>query len=58
MVGLVWFYGISTIVRYLMPNPFLYIHTLDIYGLVRWYINHCRLFNVKYFFIHLLNIYI
>ena len=22
--GLVWFYGISTIVGYLMPNPFLY----------------------------------
>ena len=22
---LVWFYGISTIVCYLMPNPFLYI---------------------------------
>ena len=24
--GLVWFYGISTIVGYLMPNSFLYIH--------------------------------
>ena len=23
--SLVWFYGISTIVGYLMPNPFLYI---------------------------------
>ena len=23
--GLVWFYGIPTIVGYLMPNPFLYI---------------------------------
>ena len=23
--GLVWFYGISTIVGYLMPNPFVYI---------------------------------
>ena len=23
--GLVWFYGISTLVGYLMPNPFLYI---------------------------------
>ena len=22
--GLVWFYGISTFVGYLMPNPFLY----------------------------------
>ena len=22
---LVWFYGISTIIDYLMPNPFLYI---------------------------------
>ena len=25
LFGLVWFYGISTIVGYLMPNPFLYI---------------------------------
>ena len=24
--SLVWFYGISTIVGYLMPNPFLYIY--------------------------------
>ena len=23
--GLIWFYGISTIVDYLMPNPFLYM---------------------------------
>ena len=26
--GLIWFYGISTIVGYLMPNPFLYIKTV------------------------------
>ena len=26
--SLVWFYGISTIVGYLMPNPFLYIKTV------------------------------
>ena len=26
--GLVWFYGTSTIVSYLMPNPFLYIWTV------------------------------
>ena len=25
-IGLVWFYGISAIVGYLMPNPFLYIY--------------------------------
>ena len=25
-VHLVWFYGISTIVGYLMPNPVFYIH--------------------------------
>ena len=25
LIDLVWFYGISTIVVYLMPNPFLYI---------------------------------
>ena len=49
--GLVWFDGISTIVGYLMPNP-LYTYILNIYdlvwfGLVWWYINHCRLFNAK-----------
>ena len=26
MKDLVWFYGISTIVGYVMPNPFLYIY--------------------------------
>ena len=49
--GLVGFYGISTIVGYLMPNPF-YTYTLDIYdlfGWVLWHINHCRLFNAKSF---------
>ena len=30
--GLVWFYGISTIVGYLMPNP-LYTYVLNIYDL-------------------------
>ena len=30
---LVWFYGISTIVGYLMPNP-LYTYILNIYDLV------------------------
>ena len=30
--GLVWFYGISTFVGYLMPNP-LYTYILDIYDL-------------------------
>ena len=47
--GLVGFYGISTIVGYLMPNP-LYTCILNIYdlvGLVLWHINHCRLFNAK-----------
>ena len=29
LLGLVWFYGISTIVGYLMPNP-LYTYILDI----------------------------
>ena len=47
--GLVWFYGISTIVGYLMPNH-LYTYILDIYDLV-WFglrhINNCRLFNTK-----------
>ena len=31
--GLVWFYGISTILSYLMSNP-LYTYILDIYDLV------------------------
>ena len=26
--GLIWFYGISTIVGYLMPNLFLFIQTI------------------------------
>ena len=33
LFGLVWFYGISTIVGYLMPNP-LYTYILNIYDLV------------------------
>ena len=33
--GLVGFYGISTLVGYLMPNP-LYTHVLNIYDLV-WF---------------------
>ena len=33
MIGWVKFYGISTIVVYLMPNP-LYIYIFDIYDLV------------------------
>ena len=47
---LVWFYGISTIVCYLMPNPF--IHIYQIYRIwfswVLWHINYCRLFNAKF----------
>ena len=47
--GLVGFYGISTIVGYLILNP-LYTYILNIYDLV-WlgfmHINHCRLFNTK-----------
>ena len=31
--GLVWFYGISTLIGYLMPNP-LYTYSLNIYELV------------------------
>ena len=35
LVGLVWFYSISTIVGYLIPNPF-YSYILNIYDLV-WF---------------------
>ena len=31
--GFVWLYGISTIVGYLIPNPF-YIYILNVYDLV------------------------
>ena len=45
---LVGFYGLSTTVGYLMPNP---VYTYYIYriwfGWVLWPINHCRLFNAK-----------
>ena len=47
--GLVGFYGISTIVGYLMPNPF-YTYILNIYDLVclgLWHINHCTLSKAK-----------
>ena len=49
--GLVWFYGISTIVYHLMPNP-LYTYILNIYDLIWfdfiiWHINHCMSFNEK-----------
>ena len=43
---LVAFYGISTTVGYLMPNP-LYTYTLNIYDLVWLHINYCRLFNAR-----------
>ena len=47
--GLVGYYGISTIVCFLIPNP-LYTYILNIYDLVwlvLWHINHCWLFNAK-----------
>ena len=46
--GLVWFYGISTIVGYIMPNPlYTYILIYICFGLIWWHLNHCRLFNAK-----------
>ena len=47
--GWVEFYGISTIVGYLMPNP-LHTYILNMYdwfGWVLWHINLSRLFNAK-----------
>ncbi len=51
---LVWFYGISTIVGYLMPNPLdtyiLYIYDLVWFGLVLFGLiakQNCLLFNSK-----------
>ena len=50
MIWLVGFYGISTIIFYLMPNP-LYTYIYETYmiwfGLVLWHVNHCRLFNAE-----------
>ena len=50
--GLVWFYGISTIVGYLMPNLlyiyiYIYIYIYDLVWYSLWHINHCRLSNAK-----------
>ena len=47
--GLVWFYGTSSIVGYIMLNP-PYTYILNIYDLVcfgLWHMNQCRLFNAK-----------
>ena len=49
--GLLLFYRISTIVGYLVLDP-LYTYILNIsglawFGLVLWYIIHCRLFSAK-----------
>ena len=53
MIWFGWFFfGISTIEGYLMPNP-LYTYILNVYiiwfGWVLRYINHCRLFDAKSF---------
>ena len=46
-VNLVGFYGISTIIGYLMANP-TYTHISNMcFGWVLWHINHWRLFNAK-----------
>ena len=46
--GWVKFYGISTIVGYLMSNPvYTYILDMILLGWVLWHINYCRLFNAK-----------
>ena len=48
---LIGFYGISTIVGYLMLNP-LYEYMLskyDFVSFVLWHINHCRLFQARFY---------
>ena len=40
LMGLVWFYGISTIVGYLLPNP-VYMNILDKYDL-KTYVNKVK----------------
>ena len=54
-LGFIGFYGISTILGYLMPNPlytYIYIKYIRL-GWVLWHINYSRLFND----IYILNIY-
>ena len=47
---LVGFYGISTILGYLMLNHlYTYIIYMIWFDWVLWHINHCRLFNAKSF---------
>ena len=59
MFGLVWFHfnGISTLVGNLIPKSSLYknssIFGLVWFGLVLWYINHCRLYNAQSILIHI-----
>ena len=58
--GWVGFYGISTIVGYLISNPlYTYIHLvyMILFCWVSWHINHCRLFNSQILFIHIYQIY-
>ena len=59
--GLVGFYGISTIVGYLMPNLTLYTYIYQIYMIwfdwVLWHINPCWLFYAKSSYIHIYQIY-
>ena len=50
MMWFSWFYGILTIIGYLVTNP-LYTYILYIYmmwfGWLLWYIIYCRLFNAR-----------
>ena len=54
---LVGFYGISTIVGYLIPNPlyiyiYIYIYCI-LFGWVLWHINHCTSFLGQIFFLNI-----
>ena len=55
--GLVWFYGISTTVGYLMPNP-IYTYILNIYMMCKHICReHSFLHTVKWFQVLLYNSY-
>ena len=56
LFGSVWFYGLSTIVGYLIPNH-LYTY-LKCKSCVLWHINHYCLFSCQIQFIHIIYIYI
>ena len=54
--GLVWFYGISTIVGYLMPNPlytYVYVFCTQLNGFKYFYLIQIILFTINHLYTQL-----